>query len=183
MPRLYLVRHGEAAATWDNATDPGLSTLGLEQARAAATALAAKSAPLELVTSPLARARETAAPLEDLWRRKARIEHGVAEVPAQGIAFAARRQWLSKLMGAGWSQVEPELRRWRQGVIDAILALPTDTVVFSHFIAINVAAGAALDEDAVVCFNPANASITALEAQAGRLRLIELGEEAQTRVN
>lgn len=183
MPRLFLVRHGEAAATWDNAADPGLSALGQEQARAAAAILAARHAPLDLLSSPLARARETAVPLEALWRRKARIEPAVAEVPSNGIPFAERRQWLSSLMGGAWSQAEPGLRLWRQGVIDALLALPSDTVIFSHFIAINVAAGAALERDAVLCFNPANASITALEAQDGRLRLIEWGEEAQTKVN
>ena len=36
---IYLVRHGEAAASWAQATDPGLSEFGHEQARAAARLL------------------------------------------------------------------------------------------------------------------------------------------------
>ena len=31
---VYLVRHGEAAASWETAVDPGLSAAGQQQARA-----------------------------------------------------------------------------------------------------------------------------------------------------
>ena len=60
--RIYLVRHGEATG-YDGA-DPGLSELGASQARQVAQRLAEiAGAPIELVTSPLRRARETAQPL------------------------------------------------------------------------------------------------------------------------
>ena len=62
---IYLVRHGEAAASWGQSPDPGLSELGHEQARNAAHALRPLLAGAEpaLISSPLARALETAAPL------------------------------------------------------------------------------------------------------------------------
>ena len=64
---IYLVRHGEAAASWGQSPDPGLSELGHEQARNAAHALQPLLAGAEpvLISSPLARALETAAPLAD----------------------------------------------------------------------------------------------------------------------
>jgi hypothetical protein len=71
---------------------------------------------------------------------------------------------------------------WRRGVVDALLALPHECVVFSHYISINVAAGAAQQRDEVVCFRPDHASVTLLDATAGRLQLVELGREAQTAV-
>ena len=52
MPRLYLVRHGRAAAGWNTDPDPGLDAVGRHQA-AAMTARLAPLGPLELVSSPL----------------------------------------------------------------------------------------------------------------------------------
>ena len=62
MTQIWIVRHGEAAASWEKDPDPGLSALGQEQAERTAKAL------LEIVpegatllSSPLKRAQETAA--------------------------------------------------------------------------------------------------------------------------
>jgi broad specificity phosphatase PhoE len=179
MPRLYLVRHGEAAATWADAADPGLSSLGNEQAEAAALALQGKG-PLDLVSSPLARARETAEPLARLWRKSVAIAEPVAEIPSPGISLEQRRIWLTKIMGGLWADAGADLLIWRRGVVDYLTGLKTDTAIFSHFIAINVAVGAAIGRDEVVCFSPANGSITVLETKASSLKLIEKGAEAST---
>ncbi|MGE0045617.1 MAG: histidine phosphatase family protein, partial [Hyphomonadaceae bacterium] len=64
MPRLYLIRHAEPAATWGGSDpNPGLSELGRAQAADASWKLAALK-PKRIVTSPLMRCRETAAALE-----------------------------------------------------------------------------------------------------------------------
>ena len=42
----------------------------------------------------------------------------------------------------------------RDDVIVALAAISEDTVVVSHFVAINVAVGAALDDPRVTCFRP-----------------------------
>ena len=39
MNQIWIVRHGEAAASWEKDPDPGLSTLGQEQAERTAQAL------------------------------------------------------------------------------------------------------------------------------------------------
>ncbi|HUJ48347.1 MAG TPA: hypothetical protein VLV55_14525, partial [Rhizomicrobium sp.] len=66
----------------------------------------------------------------------------------------------------------------------ALLAIPEDTAVFTHYIAINVAIGAAAGDDRVVVFSPDNCSVTILETDGGVLRLIEKGREAPlTKVN
>jgi broad specificity phosphatase PhoE len=58
MTRIYLVRHGRAAASWDDDLDPGLDSLGVSQAEAAAETLSAYR-PLDVLSSPLKRALET----------------------------------------------------------------------------------------------------------------------------
>jgi broad specificity phosphatase PhoE len=75
MPRLYLVRHGRAAATFAEAADPGLDALGRSQAEAVAEKLAAIG-PIALLSSPLARARETSEPLANPPSPKSRRRRG-----------------------------------------------------------------------------------------------------------
>lgn len=185
MARLYFVRHGKAAAAYDENPDPGLSALGHEQAGHAANVLAAAGL-LKSVTSPLRRARETAAPFERTTGRPADVLDAVSEIPSPTNDVAARGAWLRRHMAGTWQELiaanGPDYSRWRQGVIEALLALPEDTAIFSHFIAINVAVGAATADDRMVCFHPDNGSITVFENDGASLRLVELGREAETTV-
>jgi hypothetical protein len=72
--------------------------------------------------------------------------------------------------------------QWRRSIVDALLAVLRDSVIFTHYIAINVAVGAAQARDDVLCFRPDHASVTVIDAIAGRLQLVELGREAATDV-
>ena len=179
MPRLYLVRHGKAAASWSDSADPGLDDTGRAEAEEAALILAPLG-PLPIISSPLARARETAAAVERLWESHARIEPGVAEVPSPDIAFDQRGAWLQKLMQGSWAEADEMRRAWRDTVVSTLISQPRTCAIFSHFVAINVAVGAAIGDDRLVSFMPANASITILETDGQRLTLIEKGREAQS---
>lgn len=179
--RLYLVRHGRPTATFAESPDAGLDATGVAQAEAAAHRLAPLG-PLAIVSSPLRRTRETAAPLERLWARRAVIEAAVAEIPSPGVALAQRGEWLRGVMAGRWADVSPALRDWRGAVIEALLALAEPTVVFTHYVAINAAVGEALGDDRVVVFAPDHTSVTALEADGGALRLLDRGAQAETQV-
>ena len=181
MPKLYLVRHGQAQAGWGEDLDPGLSEIGLAQAKRAAEKLAPLG-PLEIITSPLARARETAAPLAEIWKKLPCLEPRVGEIPSPTSNPSERLQWLIPVMAARWPSLGPELHAWRSGVLTALTELDSDAVVFTHFIAINAAVGQATASDRVVFFRPANGSITVLEVKKEILAVVELGEQAETRV-
>jgi broad specificity phosphatase PhoE len=180
MPLLYLIRHGHASSTWEPGDwDPGLSELGREQAEARAEQLAGKE-PLSLLSSPLRRARETAAALERRWKTAAAVEPRVGEIQAFGVAPERRREWLKSILQLSWSELGSPgspLDRWRNDVLQALLGITQDTVVFSHSVAINVAVGFALGDDRVTCFLPANCSCTVVEMRDGRIRVVELGNE------
>jgi broad specificity phosphatase PhoE len=179
VPRLHLVRHGRAGARWEADPDPGLDDTGRAQAEAVADRLAPLG-PLGLVTSPLRRTRETAAPLARRWGVEPAVEPGVGEVAAPPLAPEERGPWLAAVMAGRWADQADDLRRWRDTVLATLLALPADTVVVTHFVAVNVAVGAATGDDRVLRFRPANASVTVLDADAGGLRLVALGEEGTT---
>jgi broad specificity phosphatase PhoE len=186
---LVLVRHGRAAARWDANHDPGLDDVGREQAEAMAGAVAPLG-PLPVLVSPLRRTRETAAALERRWGVTAGVEPAVSEVPspttsALGHAagdLAERAEWLRRVLPGRWPDLPVDLQLWRQALLDVLTGRTEDTVVVTHYVAVNAAVGAATGDHRVVCFRPANCSRTVLEVDGGRLRLVELGEQAVTAV-
>jgi len=182
MAKIYLVRHGRATSSWGLEKDPGLDDLGRSQAQAAARQLAPLG-PLPIISSPRVRARETARPLAQLWEIEPAIEERVGEIRFPSETPADRVRWLKEVMLDQWINLDPDLQQWRREVIETLLAIETDTVVFTHFIAINAAVGHATGDDRVVSFSPSNASITVLETDGSKLFLVAHGEEAETRVN
>jgi broad specificity phosphatase PhoE len=182
MAKIYLVRHGKAAAGFDGHHDPGLDATGRAQAEATARDLAPVG-PLALYSSPLARARETAEPLAAHWDSDIIIEPRVAEIPSPTEDLAARAAWLRQAMQGRWRELDRDLNAWRERLIGCLCDLDADAVVVCHYVAINVAVGAALDDDRLVVFAPDNASVTLLDNAGGRLSVVELGRTAQTQVN
>jgi broad specificity phosphatase PhoE len=176
--RLHLVRHGQAAAGFTGHPDPGLSPLGRRQATQAASALAPLG-PLPVVTSPLARTRETAEPFETQWSITATVDPRVAEIPSPVDDLEARGLWLADVMAGRWHRLDGSLQRWRVDVLAALAEwgqAGTDVVVTTHFIVVNVAIGAATGNDAVVVEVVDNASITVIDVGPdGALALVSVG--------
>jgi broad specificity phosphatase PhoE len=183
VPKLYLVRHGKPLARFDQDLDPGLDPVGHEQAKAAALELR-HLAPLALVTSPLRRTRETAAAFESRFHVTARVEPAVGEVKSPTDDLAERTAWLGEILRGqrGWSELDDERQRWHAAVLAGLLAITSDTVVTTHYIAINAAVGAATGDDRIVNFRPDFCSCTVLESDGTTLQLIELGRQAETTV-
>jgi len=189
MPRIYLVRHAKPAAAWGDDPDPGLDALGITQAAATAQQLAKAVAKAPLYSSPLRRCRETALPLCELWQSAATVLPAVAEVPSPPVGRDAKREWLTAALHRTWSELQRnapagsiDYLDWRRSVVTALQALPQDCVVFTHYVAINVAAGAAQRREEVLCFRPDHASVTVIDADTHGLRMVELGSQAQTGV-
>ncbi len=182
MARLYLVRHGEPTGTWTDSPDPGLSTLGHEQAKEAAERLRAFGS-LDIVTSPLRRAQETAIPFATLRGTSPRIASAVSEIPTpSGVALENRGDWLRSVMTGRWSDTDRALQDWRAQLIAYLSSLSRDTAVFSHYVAINVAVAGARRDERVTVFAPTHASITILDATPRGLEEVELGRAGETTV-
>jgi broad specificity phosphatase PhoE len=178
---LYLIRHGRPSAGFAEARDPGLDEVGRMQAEAVAQELAALG-PLALLTSPLKRARETAAPLETVWGVQAQVEQAVAEIPTPAVDPQTRSSWLHQALRGRWSELPIAYQQWRAQVAAALSALRTPTVITTHFVAINAAVGLATGDDRMVCFEPDHCSCTVLEVGDGTLRVVTLGRQRATRI-
>lgn len=185
MARVFLIRHGRPSQTWGGAdSDPGLSDIGMAQAEAAAEALRGYGA-LAVVSSPMLRCRETADPYAR-WRGIAPVlEPRVSEIAAgepiedRAAWLQARFPWREANPQRTWASLEPQLLTWREAMIAFVRALRADTAIFTHFIAINVIAGAALGRDETIVCRPDHASITEILVEDGKLRFVTQGATMQ----
>ncbi len=175
--RLHLIRHGRAAAGWEDDPDPGLDAVGREQAAELAEDLATLG-PLRILTSPLKRARETAMPLAARWRTEPVVEPAVGEVPSPTADLGERSAWLRSSLRSNWADLGPAVTAWRSRLIATLAAVPAETVVFTHFVAINAMVGACSGDEALILCAPANASLTVIDVEAEKLSLVRLGRQA-----
>jgi broad specificity phosphatase PhoE len=186
--RLYLVRHGRATAGWDTDPDPEIDDLGKVQAVEVARRLAPLG-PLPIVTSPLQRCRMTAEPLADAWSVGPLVVPEVGEIPSpEGVPMGERTGWLRRAMGGTWTDLGGRYLHYRDGVRTSLAGMSGDTVVVSHFVAINVVIGACLGDDRLVIRRLDNGSVTIVDVVADidagdgvdRFELVEGGDEADT---
>lgn len=179
---IYLIRHGRAAAGFGDHADPGLDDIGRRQAETAAEVMAPRG-PLLISSSPLRRAQETATPLAHRWQTHIQIEPRMAEIPSPvHLSLQERPLWLSGIMNSRYGALDHSLQQWFRNIESFLLSCTQHVAVFSHFIAINAAVALARNDDQVVSFRPDNASITVIDCSPSGLRLVQLGQEAQTQV-
>ena len=140
--------------------------------------------PLPVVTSPLFRCQQTAAALAAQWNVVPRIEPLVAEMPSpEGVPMAERVEWLRIAMAGTWDQLGKRYTAYRDGVMTALANVAetgNDTVVTSHFIAINGVIGAIAGDDRLLIRSLDNCSVTIVKVDHGLFQLVEAGQEADT---
>jgi probable phosphoglycerate mutase len=180
---IYLIRHGEAAEHWHKADDPALSELGREQAREAAEKLLPQlGSDVRIISSPMVRARETAQPLAESLGIEPIIIEPFREIPTP-VDRADRHAWLRQIALQNWQDQHPMVLDWRSALLEEIGKVREHTVIFTHFMVLNAIVGSLQQRDRVVCFLPANASITAVKWSGDRHDLLELGHQLKTRID
>jgi probable phosphoglycerate mutase len=180
---IWLVRHGEAAASFDQEIDPGLSLLGHEQAATAAQQLSAMVPPdAQLLSSPKQRAVQTGAPFASIRDAVLQTDERFIELPSPD-GLAQRSQWLQQALASNWSTLPTAVHDWRDSIAAALQAVSAPTVIFTHFLVINSIAAAISREDAVVQCLPANGSIHHLQIEGARRRWASRGAMLESIVN
>ena len=180
---IWLVRHGEAAASFDQEIDPGLSLLGHEQSATAAQQLSAIVPPdAQLLSSPKQRAVQTGAPFAGIRDAVLLTDERFIELPSpEGLA--QRSEWLQQALASNWSALPRAVHDWRDNIAEALQGVSTPTVIFTHFLVINSIAAAISHEDAVVQCLPANGSIHHLQTEGARWRWVSRGAMLKSIVN
>lgn len=172
MPRVHLVRHGRPL---EQGRDPGLDPQGHAQAAAVAERLGSL-APRRIVTSPLQRTRDTAAPLAARWSIEPQVVHAVRELPSPSDDLRERSAWLQLALRGTFAELGEQQRAWRDGIVAELSTYRDDAVVFTHAVVINAVCGHIAGDDRVLAFVPEHCSVTVIDVDdAGRLALVERG--------
>lgn len=183
MTLFWLVRHGEAAASWSEHPDPGLSDLGHRQAQDTAAELAGDiDQGVRIVSSPKARAQETAAPLAARLHLQPEINEVFNEIQSP-VALADRQQWLRNYMTQRWDEQPESILKWRGDILASIRGLSRPTVIFTHFLVINAVLGHIAGSDKTLTAWPDNGSHHAFQIKDGVIELLSLGRQMATVVN
>jgi len=180
---IWLVRHGEAAASFDQDTDPPLSDLGREQAARSAERLS-RCVPddAQLLSSPKLRAVQTGEPFALLRKSALDIDRRFIELPSPGD-LNERKDWIQRVLKGRWSELPESVHDWQRDIVTTIQALRAPTVIFSHFLVINTVAAHMSGEDAVLQCLPANGSVHHLRVEEGSWQWVDRGEMLQSVVN
>ena len=183
MTQIWIVRHGEAAASWEKDPDPGLSGLGQAQAEETAIALM-DIVPVgaQLISSPLRRAQETAAKFASKRGDDVHVDSRFSEVRSP-VPLSGRKAWLQEFMRQDWSEQSDDLWAWRRDILSGLKEATGPTVVFCHFLVINAVIAEIENKPEVLQVYPANASFHELKLEDGHLSLVQLGQQMETRIN
>ena len=185
MTKIILVRHGEASASWEKSSDPGLSDLGVNQAEECAEILF-KFKDIEnfdLKSSPLKRALETGEKLKTKLNKGLSIDSTYAEIPSPGVSFKNRQKWLKEIFNKKIDELEKPQKNWRENIISEIKKIENSTIIFSHFMVINTIVAHAEKNPSMVCFYPDNCSITEFDINQKKIELVNLGTQLSTNIN
>jgi broad specificity phosphatase PhoE len=86
-------------------------------------------------------------------------------------------------MAGNWSDLDASVQQWQQDIGAFLTCCEEDCIIFSHYVAINAAVGAATGDDRMRIFGPDNCSVTTLDNAGGKLTVVELGRIADTHIN
>lgn len=178
MSKILLVRHGQAAASWGEEPDPGLSDQGQQQARSIQTLLSTYSN-FSIVSSPKARAQETARIA--LPEAQINIDPRFTEIPSGERSLADRGAWLRQVFRQGWSEQEAQVNAWREGILSALYQ-QSDSIVFCHFVVINAVVAAARNDDKVMQCRPDYCSVWEFDITEQSISLTNTGPEDESLV-
>ena len=105
------------------------------------------------------------------------------EIPSPGISLSERKNWLQEVFKKNINELEKPQQIWQSKILSALKDLTEPTIIFSHFMVINIVVSTLKNDPRMVSFYPDNCSITELENNEVKLNLISTGSELQTRVN
>ena len=193
---LLIIRHAlpQRVEVVGRAADPALAPLGHRQADALADWLEPESL-AAVYSSPMTRARETAAPVAERFGLEILVEDGVAEydkdseayIPIEELKAEGDPRWTEMLAGGYFSEDGIDPVEFQAGVVDAmeriISAHQSQTVaVVCHGGVMNAYVGHVLGLEQYMVFEPSYTGVTRVRASSrGHRSLVTLNEHGHLR--
>jgi broad specificity phosphatase PhoE len=97
--------------------------------------------------------------------------------------MSERPSWLREMFSKDVDQFEKPQADWRDKIINVTHSFKSPTLIFSHFMVINVLVGYLQKSKKIVTFYPDNCSVTKMSLNQGMLSLEEIGSSQESVVN
>ncbi|MEK9650305.1 MAG: histidine phosphatase family protein [Gammaproteobacteria bacterium] len=178
---IYIVRHGEASISWGGPSDPGLSPEGKSQAKKVASKLAKlNSDRLQIISSPRKRAIETAESLGNILKKPIKIKLEFNEIPSHKAK--QKSLWLKRVAITPPLRLPNYLILWQKEILQNLLTLEQDTIIFSHFMVMNAIYAKLHKTRQLVSIQPAYTSQMHLIKKNNDLIFISLSNENTSKI-
>jgi len=159
--KLIFIRHGEAANAWGTHKDPGLSSLGYKQAESILeNDELQRLNEFDFISSPKARAIETAKPLANKFQKKISIDETFNEIPSKDIADNMKQDWLKRIITMDKITLPREIKKWDKEIYERVISFQKNSIIFCHFMVINSILSNITKSDTILYFHPDYVSIT-----------------------
>ena len=180
---IILVRHGEASAGWSVHPDPGLSELGLEQAKNAGKSLMDQMSCYQLLSSPKKRAIETMEIMNIKSKYTFQLDSRFIEIPSDNVDADKKQDWLVKIFTTAIEELPEAVKEWRNNLINWLKGAEGNFIVTTHFMVINALVSYITNNHAISYFHPDYASRTEIFIKNGKLTRLILGDDKKTEIN
>jgi len=180
---IFLIRHAEAAHSFSQSPNPGLSERGQQQAMRCYEMMASRIDldQYQVISSPLLRAIQTAQPFANRAQKAIHIHDDFTEIPSPNIPLEDRSAWLKTLFNKKIHDLGPPQRVWFKTILKALSAIKQPCIIITHFMVINAIVSHLSQKPDLISFNPANTSITTCQHRHdGSLMITDLGDEMPT---
>ena len=76
-----------------------------------------------------------------------------------------------------------DVKEWRSRIIEKLKNIKSNSIIFSHFMVINVVVGYIKKHPILLSMYPDNGSLTKIKVSNGKISLIKIGDEKNTKIN
>ena len=94
-----------------------------------------------------------------------------------------KMEWLGNISSMPIEDLPLEVAVWRKEIITSLLLTKSNTVIFSHFMVMNVIASYARDEQRLLSFYPDYTSFIKIVLRNESIYTIEFDKEKKTKIN
>ena len=92
-------------------------------------------------------------------------------------------EWLKSIMKMDITLLPKDVKKWRSRIIGSLISIKSNSIIFSHFMVINVVVGYIKNHSILLSMYPDNGSLTKIKVSNGKISLIEIGDEKNTKIN
>ena len=181
---IILVRHGEASASWSEDPDPGLSKNGINQAKILCEDESLKNLQdFKFISSPRQRAQETSSFLSNKLNKVIEINNVFDEIPAKGVLLKDKMDWLKGIASMPIRDLPISVQEWNGRIIDTILSINQDSIIFTHFMVMNAVVTYAKQFSKLVNIRPDYISIIKIKVKDSQIISLKVGDQKKTKIN